>query len=220
MKQSYMNFTHEKLNNAPVGVPIYTRQIADMIATKYGLPKKEASAATAVAIKRIIDGNIMPDLRCYQKGIYYRTANTPFGETGINKELLIADKYLKPDIGYETGPTILHRLGLTSQMPRERILATNVAKNCIRADKKLGVMIRPPKTTITGKNKDYLQLLDVLELLDKSPVDEERPYEILFEYIQKRNLRYQILLGIADEYYNRNTVLQLAHTANSGGHTI
>ena len=46
----------------------------------------------------------MPELRCYQKGVYYRTAATPFGEIGINKEQLIADKYpssrywdMKPD---------------------------------------------------------------------------------------------------------------------------
>ena len=51
---------------------------------------------------------------------------TPFGEVGINKEQLIADKYLLPNIGYETGFTVMHQLGLTSQMPRQRILAPNV----------------------------------------------------------------------------------------------
>lgn len=220
MKQTYTNFICEQLAGIPVGTPIYTGQIAGMIAAEYKLQKKEASAAAAVTVKRILDGGMMPELRCYQKGIYYRTAVTPFGETGINKERLIADKYLLPDIGYETGLTVLHRLGLTSQMPRERVLATNVAKDCMRTDKKLGVVIRPPKATVTAGNKDYLQILDALDLLEKAPVDEEHPYEVVAGYIQKKGLHYQILLALADQYYNHNTVLRLAHTANMGGTAI
>lgn len=220
MKQTYANFVCEQLGGIPVGTPIYTGQVAGMIATEYKLQKKEASAAAAVTVKRILDGGMMPELRCYQKGIYYRTAVTPFGETGINKERLIADKYLLPDIGYETGLTVLHRLGLTSQMPRERVLATNVAKDCMRKDKKLGVVIRPPKITVTAGNKDYLQILDALDLLEKAPVDEEHPYEVVAGYIQRKGLRYQILLAYADRYYSRNTVLCLGHTANMGGTAI
>ena len=220
MKQTYMNFICEQLGEIPVGNPIYTGQIAEKVGVEYNLSKKEAAAAVAVAVKRILDGRVMPDLRCYQKGVYYRTSVTPFGETGINKERLIADKYLLPDIGYETGLTILHRLGLTSQMPRERVLATNTAKDCMRTDRKLGVVIRPPKTFVTAENKDYLQLLDALDLLEKAPVDEEHPYEVIAGYIQKKGLHYQILLALADQYYNYHTVLRLAHTASMGGTVI
>ena len=70
------------------GEPIYTEEIAGMLAETYGLEKKQAAAAAAVAVKRILDGGKLPELRCYQKGIYYRTAGTPFGELGINKEKL------------------------------------------------------------------------------------------------------------------------------------
>ena len=220
MKKTYVNFVCEYLGGIPVGTPIYTGQVAEIIAAEYKLQKKEASAAAAVTVKRILDGGMMPELRCYQKGIYYRTAVTPFGETGINKERLIADKYLLPDIGYETGLTVLHRMGLTSQMPRERVLATNVAKDCMRTDKKLGVVIRPPKATVTAGNKDYLQILDALDLLEKAPVDEDHPYEVVAGYIQKKGLNYQILLALADQYYNHSTVLRLAHTANMGGTAI
>ena len=220
MKQTYINFICGQLDEIPAGTPIYTGKIAEKIAEEYGLPKKEASAAAAVAVKRILDGRMMSDLRCYQKGIYYRTAVTPFGEAGINKERLIADKYLLPDIGYETGLTVLHRLGLTSQMPRERVLATNAVKDCRRKDKKLGVVVRPPKVEVTAENKDYLQLLDALDLLEEAPVDEEHPYKVIAEHIQKKGLQYQVLLAYADRYYNRNTVLRLAHAASMGGTAI
>ena len=220
MKKTYTDFVCEQLEGVSAGIPIYTGQIAKKISMAYFLSGKAAAAATAVAVKRIMDSGLMPDLRCYQKGIYYRTVVTPFGETGVNKERLIADKYLLPDIGYETGLTVLHQMGLTSQMPRERVLATNVAKDCTREDKKLGVVIRPPKAHVTAGNKDYLQTLDALDLMEKAPVDEEHPYEIIADHIQKKSLQYKVLLALADRYYGRNTVLHLAHTANMGGNTV
>lgn len=220
MRKPYTTFVNEQLSKIPTGIPIYTRQIAEKIANVYNLSEKDAAAAASVAVKRILDGGMISELRCFQKGVYYRTAITPFGEAGINRERLIADKYLLPDIGYETGLTVLHRLGLTSQMPRERVLATNAAKDCMRMDKKLGVAIRPPKAPITAENKDYLQTLDVLDLLEKAPVDEEHPYEIIAEHIQRKGLQYRMLLALADQFYNLNTVLCLAHTANRGGNAV
>ena len=159
----------------------------------------------------------MPNLRYFQKGIYYRTNITLFGETGINKEQLIADKYLLPNRGYESGLAILNKLGLTSQMPRERVFVTNAAKDGTRKDKKLEVIIRPPKVKITIENKEYLQILDVLDLLEKAPVDESEPYRVIAEYIQKKELKYKNLLAIADRYYNQKTIIRLAHTASIGG---
>lgn len=220
MNKTYLEFVKEYLENADNGTPIYTNQIAKKVSVCYGLNYKEAAAATAVAIKRIVDGNILIGLKCYQKGIYYRSVKTPFGETGINKEKLIADKYILPCKGYETGLFLLHRMGLTSQMPKERILATNMAKECARVDKKLGVTIRPPKVTITAENKPYLQILDALEILEKAPVDEERPYEILAGHIKKQELRFDVLLTLAYRYYNKDTVMKLAHTASEGGVVI
>ena len=220
MKRPYITFVCDLIKNASIGAPIYTSQIADNMAVAYDLKEKDAAAATSVAIKRVMDSGMMPELRFYQKGIYYRVTVTPFGETGINKEHLIADKYLLPDIGYETGLTLLHRLGLTSQIPCKREIATNVAKDCARMDKKLGVLIRPPKEPVTAENKDYLQILDVMDLLKKAPVDEKDPYEIIAKYIQRKGLHYKTLLAIADRYYNHNTVLCLAHTASVGGNAL
>lgn len=217
MQMNYTKVVCDHLHNASVGDPIYTRDIARKIAEKYDMGEKDAAAAVAVTVKRIKDRDMIPELRCYQKGIYYRTVVTPFGESGINKERLIADKYLLPDIGYETGSVIFHQLGLTSQMSRDRILVTNAAKDGTRTDRKLNVVIRPPKTTVTAENKEYLQILDVLDTLDKAPIDAEHPYEIIAGYIERKELQYKRLLAYADCYYSRNTVLQLAHTAKVAG---
>ncbi len=211
---TYMQFILEYLNEQDFGVPIYTETIAGKMADYFGTQKKKAAAATAVAMKRIIDDNKLPDLRFYQKGVYYRTVMTPFGEMGISKQALIADKYLIHDSGYETGKGLLHRLGLTTQMPGEHLFATNAAKDCVRFDKKLEVSVCPPKTHITAENKYYLQILDAIELLDKAPVDAENPYRIIANHIRLHGLQYETLLYYADKYYTRKTILTLAHTAS------
>ena len=217
MNITYVEFVCTTIKKINIGIPIYTNQIAEHLGEAYQLDYKAAVAATAVAIKRILDGEIIPELRMYQKGIYYRTTVTPFGEVGINREQLIADKYLLPHNGYETGLTVMHSMGLTTQMPRKRILATNTAKECTREDKKLEVTIRPPKITVTEENKYYLQMLDVLEMMDKAPVDAEAPYEILAKQVYEKKLEFGILLAFANNFYNRNTILQLANVASAGG---
>ena len=214
---TYTEFICRQLNDFPTGQPVYTGDIAEKLAAEYGLQHKEAAAATAVAFKRIMDDAILPNLRFFQKGIYYFTAVTPFGEVGIDKERLIADKYLLPNNGYETGFAVLHQMGLTSQLPRERCVASNKATECARMDAKLGVMVRPPKIRVNEKNKAYLQFLDSLDLLDKAPVDAEQPYVLLADYARQAGLEYEMLLSLADQYYNKKTILELAHTASGGG---
>ncbi len=212
-----MTYTEYVLNNLKqqdLGIPIYTDRIADTVAEYYRIEKKKAAAATAVAVKRIIEKDELPDLRCYQKGIYYRTAETTFGELGISREKLIADKYLFPDKGYETGMRLLHHMGLTTQMPKEHLIATNAAKDCVRYDSRLDVSICPPKVPINAENKAYLQTLDAIDLLEKAPVDVLNPYVILADHIRQNDLRYETLLYYADRYYNRKTIIQLAHTAS------
>ncbi|MGM9552213.1 MAG: hypothetical protein ACI3XA_08170 [Clostridia bacterium] len=214
---TYIKFVCDAIENINIGKPIYTKDIAKKMADNYCMQEKDAALATSVAFKRIIDTNIVPQLRYYQKGIYYKVTATPFGETKINKEQLIADKYILPDRGYETGLSLMHQMGLTTQIPKERTIATNAAKDCARADKKLGVIIKPPKVKITKKNKDYLQILDVLELIDKAPVDDRQTYITIANQIEKRNLQYGELLAFANNYYNKKTILNLANTASAGG---
>lgn len=213
---TYIEFLLKNINHVEVGEPIYTSDLAGSMAKEYRMDINKAAAATGVAMKRILDGNYCPQIRFFQKGIYFRTLSTPFGEVGIDKEKLIRGKYTDNDTGYETGYAALYRLGLTTQMPAERVIATNKAKSCLRRDKNLGVQVRPPKTKITKENKSYLQILDAIELMDKAPVDTEKPYTILSNCIERKGLCYEKLLALADKYYSNNTVLKIAHIATAG----
>lgn len=214
---TYAEYVEKYIEQQPMAAPIFTAEISKKLERHFQLLPAKAAAATSVAVKRIMDRKTIPALRFYQKGIYYKTAMTPFGEMGIDKEELIAHKYLNPDQGYDTGAGLLYRLGLTTQIPKERLIATNAARECVRRDKKLNVSICPPKTRITADNKAYLQTLDVLEQIDHAPIDAEEPYQTLADHIQRHHLQYGMLLSLADQYYPQRTIMQLAHTAAKGG---
>lgn len=214
---TYIEFIRDYIKGKKVGDPIYTGAIAYLLAENFNLDEKKARAATSVAIKRLIEGKQVENLRCYQKGIYYLCNQTPFGETGINVNQLIVDKYIDGDNGFETGLGFLNRIGLTTQMTKQIVISTNEAKYCQREDKRLGVKTVPPRTRITEKNKLYLQFLDGLELIGKAPIDAEDTYERLAKYIADKKLDYGRLLGIASKYYTQTTLLQLAKTAEMEG---
>lgn len=211
---TYCDYVVDYINKCQISTPIYVADIGIMIGNYFNLPAEKASAAVAVAMKRILTRKQVPDLRFYQKGIYYRAITTPFGDTGIDKESLIFRKYLENDQGYETGARLLYIIGLTTQLPNTRLIATNAVKECVRRDEKLNISVCPPKVTITRENKDYLQLLDVLEMLDRTPIDVVDPYRILANYIEQKNQRYDLLLAMANKYYPQRTILQLAKIAS------
>ncbi len=213
---TYIDFVTEQIKHIEPGTPIYIADLAVLLAEKFDLKINKANAATSVAMKRILDRKYFPYLRFYKKGIYYFTIDTPFGEVGIDKEQLIQRKYLSHDTGYETEYTALYRLGLTTQVPAERVIVTNKTKEGLRMDKNLGVYTRCPKTEITKDNKNYLQVLDVLGLIDKAPIDAEEPYILLSNYLVSRNLRYDKLLALANRYYPQNAAIEIARIANAG----
>lgn len=214
---TYGQYIEQYINQQPIAAPIYTADISQKLAEQFQMPMEKATRAAAVAVKRLMERQVIPVLRFYQKGIYYRTSVTPFGEMGIDKEKLIAHKYLNPDRGYDTGAGLLYRMGLTTQLPNERLIATNVAQDCVRRDERLNVSICPPKTTITAENKAYLQILDAMDLMERAPIDIEKPYCVLAEHIRHGKLEFGVLLALADQYYPQRILLHLAHTAREGG---
>ena len=208
---SYVDCIRDYIAKRDYASPIYSKDLSSALAETFQLDQKKADSAAAVAIKRIIDKKEMPDLRCYKKGVYYRTAETPFAEMGIDKEKLIADKYILPDIGYESGLSLLHKVGITSSIPNERLIVSNVVKRCMKYDAELDVTVRPPKITIDGDNRFYFQFLDTIEYLDKAAVDADDPYATLLKIIRQNKLQYEILFFFADHYYSHKTILLLAH---------
>lgn len=214
-----IDFLIDTIKDFDFGDPIYTRVLSAKISIQFGLDQKKADTATAVSIKRVLERNLLPELRCYQKGIYYRAKKTPFGFTPINSDTLIFDKYIANDNGYESGLGEMHVLGLVSQMPRQRTVVSNAAYDCTRTDSKYDVVVRPPKTEINSENKIYLQLLDAIEQIDKAPVDTDNPFRKIYRHIEDRKINYIKLLSYAHKYYGKDVVLKLGQIASEGEKT-
>lgn len=212
---TYVDYVTLQIQSKKTGQPIYSHDISNKLKEYFHLSDKQATAATAVALNRIMKSKRIGNIRFYQKGIYYLTKETVFGEIGINKECLIFDKYISDNRGYETGLVFANKLGLTTQLPRNIELVTNEARNGKRYDKNLDIYIKPPKIYLTSSNIQYLQLLDILEMIDKVPIDVDNPFKILAKYLKKHKLQYGLLLAYADDYYGKNALINLAHIAKA-----
>ena len=210
---TYTDFVEEYIGKQDYGEPIYTEDMIPVMAATFHMEEKKAGAALSVALKRTVDDGTMPELRRFRRGIYYRTQDSIFGEIGIDTGKIIDRKYIMPDKGYETGAGMFHRMGLTTHLPNMRYIATNLAHGCIKYDKELDVSICPPKTRVTGENREYLRVLDVLYQMDKIPCDANNPYDIIGNYIARQKLLYEKLIAYADKFYNQKTMIRLGHVA-------
>lgn len=215
-KKTYMQTILEAIEDTEIGYPIFVNELGRRIVKEFDLPDHKANAAAAVAVKRIMDNNMVTSLRFFSKGIYYLTKPTVFGETAINKDKLIELKYLSKDNGYETGHAIMQKLGFTTQMPAERMIVSNMAMKRAKRNDDLNIIVKAPKVKVTKDNKSYLQFLDILTIYDKVPIDTDEPSKLLNNIIAVKHLDFKKLLAIADRYYNKDTVLRLAHVASQG----
>jgi hypothetical protein len=210
----YGQYIAENIRSIPFGIPIYTEEIAQGLSRQFHIDIDQAKVLVNVNLKRIADNN---GLERYQKGIYYKAQETPFGKTKLNPAHVIRDRYLVRNgqtIGYETGPSFYNKLGLTTQLPKYRTYATNVIKQKgYRVDEKMGVILHRPPTKITDGNHQYLQLLDVIENKDKLTVDTWVSDQILLEYIRKNELDFFRLVGYAKLYYRKEVLLRLGEFA-------
>lgn len=182
----------------PVGNPI----IVGDIVTELKICDKNGRSAVNMALKRMMAEDLT--LRHYKRGIYYRCAQTPFGETGIDKSKLIQRKYIR-DTGYKSGVHVLHDLGLTTLMTNRPLrIVANVGQP--KFDKELNVYVEKPKTLLTKCNKRYFQLLDVIEWTKKVLIDEQNPIKIYLKFILYYGIKYDRLFYYAVKFYNKEIV--------------
>jgi hypothetical protein len=213
----YKQYITEHVFRLPFNIPIYTEDIAINLAGHFKIAVGQAKALVNVNLPRIADNY---DLVRYQKGIYYRAQNTPFGKTKLNPALIIRDRYTQKGgvvTGYETGASFLNRIGLTTQIPKYNKYATNAFNQFGgKENKKLMVIIQKPRTHITEDNYLYLQLLDAITNKDKVTFDVAQPEKIILDYINTRKLDFRKLVGYAGKYYNKKTQLRISEIAAAG----
>ena len=150
----------------------------------------------------------------FQKGIYFKSVPTPFGYAGIKYDELIRRVYIsdgKSVYGYETGPSLMNKLGLTTQLPAHTYIATEKVHFSVDGGRSL--VLTRPVTAVRGDNFRYLQLLDILENRFNVRFDAVDAENILREFIKRHNLEFETLLYHARAYKSARVYERLAALA-------
>ena len=184
------------------GVPIFSSDIRDFVLHK--MPN-----ANPIVINEYINRFERKNeyFSRFQKGIYFKSKNTVFGKTLINMSLLQKRLYLEDNgeiFGYETGPSLINRLGLTTQLPKYKYYATNKIRSKKISD---SIQLIKPVIEVTKENFKYLQILDIISNKYKVNIEVDNYNEIIIEIMQKNNLTYEKLLFYST-FYNDNEIFR------------
>jgi hypothetical protein len=213
MPINYRKFIIDKISEIPEGTPIFTKEISNLLLKEFDIDDIRAKKIVNTTLNRI-NGTLIQN---YRKGIYYKPKTTVFGKTPLNPMEVARKMYLNNGnaiIGYETGPSLLQKIGLTTQIPKYRYIATNKYINKgNRIIEDLKVVIRKPNTLVNKDNILYLQLIDAIENKDKVNIDSYNPTGIFDEYITKNKLDYGKLIAIAAKNYGKEVILRLTDLA-------
>ena len=136
-----MNCIGEYVSQIAYCAPIFTNDIYKYV--EKHIPGVKKSSLNECIVRY---ANSNPEFIRYQKGIYYKTTITPFGKAEISYTELIKRVYLFNDdevFGYETGPSFMNKIGLTTQMPAHTYLATERTRSCATLNKDRLFLLKP-----------------------------------------------------------------------------
>lgn len=204
MKQ-IMDLISEYIDSVDNGFPILTRDIHNYVL-------KEIKDANPLIINEYInryEKNHSNFIR-YRKGIYYKAITTYFGKSKIKQNELIKRLYLEDDkdvYGYETGPSFINRMGLTTQVPKFTYLATN--KNRVGKCNTTIELVKP-MIKVSKENYKYLQILDVIENKYNVSFEVNNPSEIIRNVMKNNNIEFEGLLYYATFYKDNGIYKKIA----------
>jgi len=212
--QGYGAEIRKAVSKQPYDALIRTEDIAAHLASSFSMPYDKAKAAANVALKRMIDRG---ELKRIQKGIFCRVRRTAFGVTApdINKLMTKVLTVNAGDrIGYESGTSLLNRIGLSTLMPRTIEITTNqygmqLPDNCC-------IKLKKPATEVTTANWKYLQFIDIAKVFPDSHIDAEDPKRLLMTIVKKQELDPLTLIITARKHYPSKTVLWLTDLIMEG----
>lgn len=149
-------------------------------------------------LKRLVDDG---KLSRFDAGIYYIPQKTSLlGKVFLDANKVIVKKYIRDDndvYGYYTGLTFANQIGLTTQVPSIKEIATNREASRGRNVKVKNNMIRLrcSRTTVKKGNYKILQLLDAINECEKwSEYDTAKTYDIIKKYIITSDLQKPAVL--------------------------
>jgi len=137
----------------------------------------------------------------YERGIYYIPQKTPFGNSLLAPDKVIEIKYLSDNgesIGFYTGISALHQMGLSTQIPNVLEIRTNNEKSKLRRVKvgSQEIILRRARTQINNRNISVLRLLEVMGSVPSSYFSSERK-EIIKKWIGDNGVTRELITQYA-----------------------
>jgi hypothetical protein len=202
-QKRYKQFIAELIDQIPEGIPIFSMEIVQKVMNEFSIEQSQARTVVNTNLNRLKNGE---KIEGFRRGIYYKPKQTTFGKSHLNPAHVIMKMYVNPNdkivVGYETGASLLHKLGLTTQMPKYQFIATNNTSHNRVADD-LKVVLRKPRMEVAIENYLYLQVLDALENKDRIAIDIPYPDDLITKYIEDNKIDFGKLLATASKYPKR-----------------
>lgn len=195
------------VRSLPYEAVIQTEDVARHLAAQYAMPYDKARTATNVKLKRMADKG---EIERLQKGVYCHVKQSVFGKVIPNIDEMMVKALTTRNggkIGYETGASLINRLGLTTLIPREIEIATN--NFGAKLPKVCHIKLKKPVAAVTDENWRYLQFVDAIRELQDTHIDAEQPELILSQFAKRQQLDALKLIFTARRCYCVKTVLQL-----------
>lgn len=192
------------LDTLPRETVITTEMVTSYMARQTGESDNKVRKTVNVNLSRLEREGVISRIT---RGVYCKRIQTPFGEYIPDKDTLYI-RWLVLDkdqvIGYETGLSFMNQIGLITQIPRRKSIASN---NCtLPIPKGVEIEIQKPRTAVTKENYKYLQILDVIDRMEKTPVDVPAPEKIIKKKAENAGLDQNRLILLARKYYPTKTL--------------
>lgn len=211
---TFSKFIRNLINVEPSGTVFFNEDLVTLLIKKFNLDKNSAKKIVNTNLNRLKNENAIKN---FCRGVYYKPKNTVFGNSPLNTDQFIYKRYIKNDqeiVGYETGASLLYKMGLTTQAPKYKyITSNNYNKKLNNIDKNLNLILQKPTMEIQEDNYLYLQFLDALENKNKVPIDSNNSKKILNNFIEVNNLNFRKLVAIAHKGYSSKVLTRIGELA-------
>lgn len=202
-----------------VGEPIFTKEIKQQVKEQFEAASNDSFTRTVNEYLRRLEKRGV--ISKYDDGIYFRSKETKFGRSAIDKEKLIKKAYIMDEqedevIGYVVGASFLSANGFSNNMTNRREIVTN-NYNVKKPIHKFSnpPIIKKPKVPISKHNYRYFQLLDTLRDIGQYHVLDASFYISLYDYMERERIDGFKLLGYAKKYYNQKVMHVLDELAEA-----
>lgn len=197
----------DTVKNMPYETVIKTEDIAERLAEDFVLPYEQAKTLTNVKLKRMADKG---EIARIQKGLYCQVKQTVFGKVTPSIDQLMKKTLTEQNdtkIGYESGAFLMNKLGLTTLIPRDMEITTNIYRT--KLPKGCNIKLKKPVLTVADNNWKFLQFIDIVMDLPNVHINAERPELILARYAKLQQLDGLELIFIARRYYPTKVILPI-----------